>query len=393
MKKSAYGNPILISRNNSIIPLQKTEAESELMIQDLIYNHPECLPISGIDESFNPLLPVCKELNTNAGPIDLFMISPGGEIGIIETKLWRNPEARRVAIAQILDYAKELSSWSYEDLQREVNRRLGTKGNSIYEHASKADSNLLLTEPDFIDTVSRNLIRGKFLLLLVGDGIREGVQAIAEFLNNSAHLNFTFAMVELSIYESEQGTLVVPKTLMKTTELSKIYVDVPQGFSVIRSDEKNASQNNNEIINDVWQKEKLFYISFWDELLREIVFDDPGQPMPKPSKTQNLFIYPCTTKKAWISVYFSKSQKRIGIYFNVQNDPEGEVIKDHLREFFEDMKNELGPEVNWDDHSCAVIRKKCDNVFDPENRNEIKEFFKFWMNSFVNTYRPRLKNL
>jgi hypothetical protein len=47
------------------------------------------------------------------------MITPNGDIAIIETKLWRNPDARRKVIAQILDYANELSKWTYEDMQRE----------------------------------------------------------------------------------------------------------------------------------------------------------------------------------------------------------------------------------------------------------------------------------
>ncbi len=34
---------------------------------------------------------------------------------LVEAKLWRNPEARRKVIGQILDYAKELSRWNYED--------------------------------------------------------------------------------------------------------------------------------------------------------------------------------------------------------------------------------------------------------------------------------------
>ena len=66
------------------------------------------------------------DLNTPVGLLDILMVTPNGKLVIIETKLWRNPEARRKVIAQILDYAKELSRWNYEDLQRELNRRLKT---------------------------------------------------------------------------------------------------------------------------------------------------------------------------------------------------------------------------------------------------------------------------
>ena len=51
-----------------------------------------------------------------------------GRIIILEAKLWRNPESKRKVIAQILDYASELTRWSFEDLEREVSRRLDTGG-------------------------------------------------------------------------------------------------------------------------------------------------------------------------------------------------------------------------------------------------------------------------
>ena len=51
------------------------------------------------------------ELKTPAGPIDNFMVTPSGLPVLVECKLWRNPEARRQVVGQILDYAKELSRW------------------------------------------------------------------------------------------------------------------------------------------------------------------------------------------------------------------------------------------------------------------------------------------
>jgi hypothetical protein len=44
----------------------------------------------------------------------------------------------------------------------------------------------------FVDEVSRSLRRGDLLLLIVGDGIREGVGAITEFIEIHGTLHFTF---------------------------------------------------------------------------------------------------------------------------------------------------------------------------------------------------------
>ena len=108
MKKTAYGKPLFLSNEYEVTPLTKNESLDERTVQELILRNPECLPISEIDESYNPIMPVCKELNTTVGPLDILMVSPNGELTIIETKLWRNPKARREVVAQILDYAKEL---------------------------------------------------------------------------------------------------------------------------------------------------------------------------------------------------------------------------------------------------------------------------------------------
>jgi Domain of unknown function (DUF4268) len=395
MKQTAYGKPILI-QNEKVSLLNQIETMDEASIQDLVFDYPSCLPISEIDESFNPVIPVCKEMITPVGPLDIFMITPTGELVIIETKLWRNPEARRVVVAQILDYAKELSKWSYEDLQREVNRRLKTKGNTLYEIASKTETNLLLNESDFIDAVTRNLHKGKFLLLIVGDGIREGASGIAEFLATAGHLNFTFGMVELVIYESDKvGTILLPRVISKTTEIQKITVDIPHGLTISSSNESisdNLSQNE---LSPEREQERSFYSSFWTELISELSFDDPGQPLPNPAMSTNLFVYPGKSRSVWISAYFMKSQKRIGVYFRSKNDPEGIKIYNLLSEDQEQIRKELDEAViwNWDIGDGAGVRLACEDVFDPTNRSMIKDYFKEWLNTFVNVIRPRMKKI
>ena len=395
MKKTAYGKPLLINAQNSVTQLARIEAVNELMIQDLIFDYPDCLPISEIDESFNPVIPVCKELNTPVGPLDVLMITPSGEITIIETKLWRNPEARRKVVAQILDYAKELATWSYEDLQREINRKLKRKGNTLYKIVQENHSDLLPSESDFVDSVSRNLSRGKFLLLIVGDGMREGAIGISEFLSGASHLHFAFAMVELSLYQGDGiGTLILPKTIVKTVELPKLVVEIPEGLRISYEDDTNDSdQKETPASSPEKERERQFYIKFWNELIRELTFDDPGQPLPKPATSTNLYVYPGRTKRVWISAYFSKSSKRVGVYFRTQNDQEGNEVLAFLDQYKDEMREEFGEKViwNWDESNDIYVRLSCENVFAPENREEIKEFFKYWLNEFVNVLRPRLK--
>ncbi|HCS21843.1 MAG TPA: hypothetical protein DIW47_15015 [Bacteroidetes bacterium] len=396
MKKSAYGKPFLVSNSNEITLLNKVDLADEASIQELIFNNPECLPVSDIDESFNPLVPVCMELNTQVGPMDILMTSPNGELVIIETKLWRNPEARRKVVAQILDYAKELSSWSYEDLQRELNKRLSTKGNILYDVVKRAKPDLVLSEADFVDSVSRSLERGRFLLLIAGDGIREGAAGIAEFLSSAGFMNFTFAMIEFNVYQAEGiGRLIIPKTLAKTTEISRMTIDVPKGFVLSKSDEIETSLSEKSVLSPDQEREKHFYTKFWQELLAELMFDDPGQALPNPANAQNLYVYPGTTKRAWISAYFAKSQKRVGVYFRVARNQEGLELLEALSLEKDAIRSEFADEAtwNWSDVGDISVRFPCDDVFADENREALKDFFKNWLNTFVNVFRPRMKRL
>ena len=145
---------------------------------------------------------------------------------ILEAKLWRNPEARRKVIGQILDYAKELSRFDYDDLDAAVRaaRRSTERENpprGTFETLSAVAPGI--AEAQFIDSVSRNLRRGDVLLLVVGDGIHEGVGAIAEFLESHGTLQFTFGMVEMAIFEMPDGsTLIEPRVIAQSEIIRRV---------------------------------------------------------------------------------------------------------------------------------------------------------------------------
>src|SRR3954471_18415317 len=216
---SATGDVVALSP----LTLQGSEAVKETEIQALVQAHPACLPIAEIDPIFSGPVPICTELSTPAGAIDNFMVTPSGLPILIECKLWRNPEGRREVVGQILDYAKELSRWSSSDLQREVSRRLKRGGNPLLELIRDAGHEV--DEIGFNDALTFNLRRGRFLLLIVGDGIREAVEAIAEYLQAHAGLHFTLGLVELPIYVMPNGDrLVAPRVLARTTTIARTVV-------------------------------------------------------------------------------------------------------------------------------------------------------------------------
>ena len=158
----AYGDLIRLSISDESsevtlrrIPFGTPAAQGgtdESTLQDLLFRYPRTLPIAAIDAAYDSAVPVCRELSTPAGYVDALYVNALGRLTLAEFKLWRNPQARREVIGQILDYAKEIASWSYEDLQREVSKALKRPGNVLFDLVCATDPNV--EEGVFVDNVS-----------------------------------------------------------------------------------------------------------------------------------------------------------------------------------------------------------------------------------------------
>jgi hypothetical protein len=175
----------------------------ENWLQQLIATHPEILPYAELGEpTFATATSICTELPIEGKYVDNLLATERGGIVLVECKLWRNPEARRSVIGQILDYATELSKWDYEKLDAAIRRAKPPKGvsreDNFYSRAKSPDG---LEERDFVDVVAQNLKRGRLLLLVIGDGIREGVESMAGFLQSHAGLRFTLGVAEMAVYK------------------------------------------------------------------------------------------------------------------------------------------------------------------------------------------------
>jgi hypothetical protein len=171
-----YGTFVLLDEAGKVekgdrVYIGDVEAKDEAWLRDTLFANPEIIPTNDIDAAFGPLVPLCKELRTEAGQIDAVFINERGRLTIVECKLWKNPQARREVVAQTLDYVSALSNWSYADLQRQVAAAVGQQGNLPFDLVRKR-AGIKLKEQDFVDAVSRSLREGRFLILLAGDGIR-----------------------------------------------------------------------------------------------------------------------------------------------------------------------------------------------------------------------------
>lgn len=244
----------------------------EAWLQDLLFVDPELLPVSEIEPVFEGLIPVCRELRTAVGPLDLLFVNAQGLLTIVECKLWRNPEARRSVVGQILDYAQEIHRYDFDELNRRI-KQARKDGKGLFEIV--ADGSEEIDEACFVDEVSRNLRLGRFLLLVVGDGIREDVENISSYLQNHATLNFCFGLVEQAIYRmGEDSYFVQPRLLTKTVEIERAVVRIEGSggvFDVAIPDAEPGTTNG---------KSRRFTISeqvFFEELAE--TFPTETQPL------------------------------------------------------------------------------------------------------------------
>lgn len=380
--------PFLIDSNSTtrqLIRLDYNEGFSEQWLQEQLFNNPNSLPFGEINPGYREVVPLCMEMSTGAGPIDIVYVTPQGKVVIVETKLWRNPEARRKVIGQILDYAKELQTWSYSDLQREVSRRIGTKGNIPY--ALVKESFPSTEEAEFVDGVSNSLAQGDFMLIIAGDGIRSDTQAMVQYLDNTANMKFTLAMIETAVYQTKDKdlTFIQPRTLFQTKEIQRtVYVS---DFAEPPSKEQLPKEEQNPIFER--------YEIFWKDFVKDLRLDDPEQPIGNPIARGNMyFILPPGSSTAWITLYFHKNSSKIGCFFRAANTEEGAALYQALRDEAEDIEKQIPYPIQWEDQQRRIqTSKRITEEWPPVNSPEVKAYFADVVNAFVNALRPRLERL
>jgi hypothetical protein len=374
-----YGNLALLHDSGKFesgerVYLTELKGKDEAWLRDTLFDHPEIIPITEIDPTFGPLVPLCKELRTDVGAIDAVFINERGRLTIIECKLWKNPEARRQVVAQTLDYLSALSSWTYADLQRQVASALHKPGNLPFEvvrgHAAK------LREAEFIDAVSRSLREGRFLILLVGDGIREGIQSLTELVNRNATKAFTFGIVEFATYRFGKDRFAVQPRILAETEMLMRHVTIVNMNPVEEEEPPKPDRSNAREYHD----------QFWKPLLR-MKFDDPEQDAPiYIPATYNLSLrtpFPGIRIKAWAQ--YKKDQ--IGVFLSETKPGNLDALIPFIKRNRRYLAEHLPSGTQIDPQNPSIFISTKGNLSDDQRRTWLKKN----LNSFVNVLRPSLR--
>ncbi len=87
--------------------LAPSSFDKEDYLQQYIYNNPDAIPVYEIDEDIR-LLVLAREFSTASGPIDALGVDQYGNIYLIETKLYKNPDKRTVVALSSYLFCEQL---------------------------------------------------------------------------------------------------------------------------------------------------------------------------------------------------------------------------------------------------------------------------------------------
>jgi hypothetical protein len=229
--------PALIVPRVSYQPLKRLprghERFDESYLQGLLSSHPELLPVAAVRDDVGPLMCIGQEVPVLSGVIDNLYLSTTGHPVVVETKLWRNPQARREVLAQLLEYIKDLRSkdatW-FEAQWRVAQAGTAHQSTSLWQQLIER-SGEDLEDGELFDRVNRALGRGDILGMIVGDGIETRLQALVDDLcRDTPHLRYALTLVELACYENpaigDGGLLVVPRVVQNVLPVERAYIRI-----------------------------------------------------------------------------------------------------------------------------------------------------------------------
>lgn len=377
------------------------QARREDALRDLLFSEPAILPVAEIDPAIGPLVPIARELNVpDVGRIDAFLADGKAHLVIVECKLWRNPQARREVVGQILDYARALARFSYDDLQREVSRATGRSGNALYEMVAAQDN--ALEEASFVDQVSRNLAAGRFLLMVVGDGITEGTQRIGEYLIAQPGLAFDFALVEMAQYGwtddgGTEHTIVQPRLLARTAVIERAVIRNEAAVTIEDLRDEPAAPATGEgrgrkldpALQHQWR-------AFAEKFVAGIHFDDPSQPPPRIGGLG--WMKAALPRGHWITLWRS-TQGESGAYVSL-NGSEGQAAWEELlgdRPLIDEEFADAGlPAPNWqrtDKGARISLTWPAPLPWDEAAEIDQAAMLARVANQLVSSFRPRLERI
>jgi len=278
---------LLIAADGAAMPFERMALGAdrgfdERWLQQLLFDHPELVPLERIESGAGSIIPLLREfaLPRSSGLVflDMLAVTRSGRIVLVECKLWRNPQARREVVAQLIEYAALLRGWSFADLTARVKTVLGVSSpNPIFDLARSSYPDL--DEATFVDAVARSLQLGDFHLIIAGDGIRSDVQAIGAYINATIGSAARLSLVEIQLWRDDVGQILVVPQLPLRTEVIELRLVVDRDGIPLRlasDDDRQHDAPVTKASEAIGQRGANR--AFWQGVIEGLRFDHPDQP-------------------------------------------------------------------------------------------------------------------
>ena len=260
-----------------------------------------------------------------------------------------------------------------------------------------AERNRELEEAKFHDAVTKSLKKGDFLLLIAGDGISEGADAITVYLDKNASLHFTFGLVECAIYDAPNvGRFVHPRLLTKTTNIRRTVLVQNDSQVVEVETEDEVIVGDNALESERFASHAK-HQAFWSEFLA-MLHVEASQPISKPAKSTNQYFAMPMGSECRISAYLGQSTGQAGVYLRCTRNATSDRIYDSLFQNKDEIDKALGVKVEWhtrekDGQNWVIIQRQFPGALMDDSRKAVQKWLVDITERFIAVFRPRIDQL
>lgn len=250
---------LIMEGNDRIERVEETSFIYEKRLQEYVATNPDIIPVYDINED-TKLLIVAREFSTMSGPIDALGFDNKGNIYVVETKLFNNPESRRKVIAQVLDYGASLwkNSNNFRDFINRLNAACEKTFNQTFEE-KYSDFCGVDDISEILQRIENNLDEGIIKFVVLVDKLHDQVKNLAMFVNQNS--KFDLYLVEIQYYKHDKFEIIIPK--IYGAEVKK-EISTKTSRVIRKWDEKSffdEVDNNHELVNE---KQKDAVHKLWD---------------------------------------------------------------------------------------------------------------------------------
>ncbi|MCX6554958.1 MAG: endonuclease NucS [Candidatus Aminicenantes bacterium] len=244
-----------------------------------------------------------RQIATKTGIIDLLGLDSAGNTIIIEIK---RDELPREALAQAIDYASVVASWTVEHL-----------GEICSKHTKKSLEDVFKNSFPDADLEAINL-NSTQRIFLVGFSIESSLERMIEWLSDTYSVNIN--AIVLSYIKTKSGDELLTKTSIISEELEQERVRKQKKFEILMSDEPGDY--------DISQLKQLLI----DYLSRDEVTNRRIRDILLPALLKKKTLTREQLKKEFIEFDKSCDESKVGYYLTPISSQLGMEKNDFLRQ-------------------------------------------------------------